>query len=523
MRELLKTVFDNFANDYQSSFGSSKPTYRALSSITDWINENIKKDRDDLVVKFSAGKGNWTQVPHFSILNTKEAKSTQDGIYIVGLFQHSMEGVYLCIGQGVTGPKELFGKKQGSEYLLNQANLIKDHLDILREKSFEFEKPVELKSTAGVSVNYPEAVCVHYYINKDDIPSDDELKNLFEIMIKGYDNILANGISSNLKLNKQKDLQSKVTKKNLFEDDVNQTITKDKNNDRLSIWENTFFDYGTFQILQNNLLTNKNLIIQGAPGVGKTFIGKMLAESLIYYSSSELSTKKGEILNLVLHENFSYEEFIMGIRPDDDGNFKLTNGIFYNFVNKALNTPEENFVVILDEMNRANITKIFGELMVLIEHDKRGEKHSIKLMYSGENFFLPENLYIIGLMNTADRSLKFIDYALRRRFNFFTFHPSFEDPAFKDFLIKRGVEEKVVDKIILNLSKVNQKISDDSFNLGPGYCIGHSYFCPPIAGDGIYNNDWFLNIINHQITPLIEEYYADNPDSAAELIDDLTA
>ena len=132
-------------------------------------------------------------------------------------------------------------------------------------------------------------------------------------------------------------------------------------------------------------------------------------------------------------------------------------------------------------------------------------------------------LYIIGLMNTADRSLKFIDYALRRRFNFFTFHPSFEDPAFKDFLIKRGVEEKVVDKIILNLSKVNQKISDDSFNLGPGYCIGHSYFCPPIAGDGIYNNDWFLNIINHQITPLIEEYYADNPDSAAELIDDLTA
>ena len=506
MRDYLKAVFDNFENDYQSTFNASKPTYRALTSIQEWLIENIKKDRDDLIVNYSAGKGNWTQVPHFSILNRKESTSTKNGIYIVGLFQHSAEGVYLCIGQGVDGPKEIYGKREGSRYLINQANLIKEHLNILKEKSFEFEEQVELKSTGGVSLHYPEAVCVHYYIDRNNIPSNEELKDLFNTMLEGYDNVLNNGISSNLQNNQT---PNEISTEEVGNNDNNQNYLDDNVRD-------TFFDVSKFEEIRNTLMSKKNVIIQGAPGVGKTFIGQKLAHSVLRGKSI------GSTLNLVLHENYSYEEFMMGIRPDENGNFKLTKGIFYDFVKNAIDHPNENSVLVLDEINRANITKIFGELMVLIEHDKRGEEHKIKLMYNGEFFYLPENIFIIGLMNTADRSLKFIDYALRRRFNFFTFEPEFNNPNFKNYLISCGVEPNIVEKIVSNLTKVNQKISDDSFELGPGYCIGHSYFCPSSSEtDMIYNNDWFLNIVNSQIKPLIEEYYSDNPDNAAELINDL--
>jgi len=123
-------------------------------------------------------------------------------------------------------------------------------------------------------------------------------------------------------------------------------------------------------------------------------------------------------------------------------------------------------------------------------------------------------------MNTADRSLKVVDYALRRRFSFYTFEPDFENPEFKNFLIKKNVNTNTVDKIIKNLSKVNQKISDDSFELGPGYCIGHSFFCPEDNKDS-YENDWYENIIKNQILPLIEEYYFDKPDTIEEIREDL--
>ena len=497
MRELLQQVFDNYKQDSQNPWGSDNTTYQALSSIKDWLEENIKKDRTDLVIKSKAGAGGWAQVPHFSILNTEETSTTQNGIYIVGLFQHSMEGLYLCIGQGVTGPKEKFGTKDGFDYIRKKSELIKENLAELRDKNFDFENEVELKSTSTRSKDYPKAVSIHYYISKNDIPSNEELKELLFLLLDAYDKIIKLGISSNISLEKNK---------NDLNDDNFLIMEEENFNNQLN---DTFFDAKKFLSIRETLINKKNIIIQGAPGVGKTFIGKKIAQSL-----------SNNILNLVLHENYSYEEFVMGIRPDNQGNFKLTNGLFYNFVKEAINNSSEKYVVVLDEMNRANITKIFGELMVSVEHDKRGAQNSIKLMYSGEDFFLPENLMIIGLMNTADRSLKFIDYALRRRFNFFNFEPEFENSKFRKFL-ENYVENDVVEKIIRNLSSVNQKISDDTFELGPGYCIGHSYFCQNNETGKKFNNEWYINIINTQIRPLIEEYYVDKPETAESLIEDL--
>lgn len=500
MRELLQQVFNNYKQDSQNSWGSDNTTYQALSSIKDWLEENIKQDRKDLVIKSKAGAGGWAQVPHFSILNNDETTTTQNGIYIVGLFQHSMEGVYLCIGQGVTGPKEKFGTKDGFDYINKKSELIKENLPELRDKGFDFENKVELKSTSTRSKDYPKAVSIHYYISKNEIPSDDDLKDLLFLLLNAYDKIIKLGISSNITLEKnKKDLSERSSQK------IEEMEVENFDNQL----NDTFFDSKKFQSIREILINKKNIIIQGAPGVGKTFIGKKIAQSL-----------SNNILSLVLHESYSYEEFIMGIRPDNQGNFRLTNGLFYNFVKEAMNNSVEKYVIILDEMNRANITKIFGELMVSVEIDKRGAQNSIKLMYSGEDFFLPENIMIIGLMNTADRSLKFIDYALRRRFNFFNFEPEFENSKFRKFL-ENYVESDVVEKIIKNLTTVNQKISDDTFELGPGYCIGHSYFCQNNETGKKFTNEWYINIINTQIRPLIEEYYVDKPETAESLIEDL--
>lgn len=165
-----------------------------------------------------------------------------------------------------------------------------------------------------------------------------------------------------------------------------------------------------FDILSALLRENKNLILQGAPGVGKTFAARRLAYAM-------MGEKDDSRVKLVqFHQNYSYEDFVMGYRPDGSG-FKLTKGIFYNFCREAQEHPDKEYFFIIDEINRGNLSRIFGELLMLLEKDYRGTE--ISLAYNGEPFSVPKDLYLIGMMNTADRSLAIMDYALRRRFKFY--------------------------------------------------------------------------------------------------------
>ncbi|GHV36835.1 hypothetical protein FACS1894187_12170 [Synergistales bacterium] len=165
------------------------------------------------------------------------------------------------------------------------------------------------------------------------------------------------------------------------------------------------------------------MILQGAPGVGKTFAAKRLAFSII----GKEDDRRVKIVQF--HQSYSYEDFVMGYRPDGRG-FCLAEGPFYQFCKIAEKDDDDRpYFFIIDEINRGNLSKIFGELLMLIENDKRGEKNALRLLYKDEDFFVPENVHIIGMMNTADRSLAMIDYALRRRFVFFDMEPAFDsDP-----------------------------------------------------------------------------------------------
>lgn len=242
------------------------------------------------------------------------------------------------------------------------------------------------------------------------------------------------------------------------------------------------------------LRNKKNIILQGAPGVGKTFAARRLAWSMM----GEKDDSRIEFVQF--HQNYSYEDFVMGYKPVEDG-FELKYGIFYRFCQKAANQPDKEFFFIIDEINRGNMSKIFGELLMLIEKDYRGTKAT--LAYNGLSFSVPKNLYIIGMMNTADRSLAMIDYALRRRFSFFEVEPGFDSEGFIHY--QNSLNNETLNELVNKVKDLNREISLDK-SLGKGFCIGHSYFC----GRDVCTGEWLHSIVDYDILPMLSEYWFDD-------------
>lgn len=247
-----------------------------------------------------------------------------------------------------------------------------------------------------------------------------------------------------------------------------------------------------YDVLVAQLRYKKNLILQGAPGVGKTFIATRLAYSIMGVKDSD------RIMSVQFHQSYSYEDFIMGFRPTANG-FELRHGAFYSFCKKAEEDRDNKYFCIIDEINRGNLSKIFGELFMLLEADKRNL--SLQLLYANEKFSIPDNVYVIGTMNTADRSLALLDYALRRRFAFFMIKPGFESEGFRK-KINTPKFKKLIEKVV----ELNRAIAEDDA-LGEGFCIGHSFFCKSDGSDASLNN-----IIQGELIPLLKEYWFDDPD-----------
>jgi len=275
-----------------------------------------------------------------------------------------------------------------------------------------------------------------------------------------------------------------------------------------------FIDKEEAEELIELLEYKNNIILQGPPGVGKTFIGKRLA----YLHSGVKDSSKVKMVQF--HQSYSYEDFVRGFRPSGNGGFDLKDGIFYDLCKEAAKEPDKNFYLIIDEINRGNLSKIFGELLMLIEKDKRGSEYGITMTYTKpqeEKFFVPKNLYIIGTMNTADRSLSLVDYALRRRFSFVDMEPAFNKTSFREFLISSGVSEEFTLKIIDAMNILNDEIEKDDIELGKGYRVGHSYFCNI---DNLEEQQkWYERIIKFEIKPLLEQYWFDNMEKVSELIE----
>jgi len=317
--------------------------------------------------------------------------------------------------------------------------------------------------------------------------------SLFKLTEEEYD--IIQEIIDNKNIITEKLLQSSENKKYSFANDP----------------DKPFISEGNFKQAINLLLRKKNIILQGPPGVGKTFIARKLA----YEIMKEIQDANIEMVQF--HQSYSYEDFIQGLRPTIKGGFDLKDGIFYSFCQRALAHPERPFFFIIDEINRGNLSKIFGELMMLIEADKRSEKFALKLTYAddeNDRFYVPGNLYIIGTMNTADRSLAIVDYALRRRFAFISLQPDYTE-TFRSFLAGKGLSAGMVEHICSSITKVNGKIKEDT-NLGEGFQIGHSYFCA--YEKGMNENVWWDEIIRFELKPMLEEIWFDDSSKVSEII-----
>lgn len=283
----------------------------------------------------------------------------------------------------------------------------------------------------------------------------------------------------------------------LFADDIVDVENTYPPYDVAKFLDEVYINENDYNTLVGLLHTDKNLILQGAPGVGKTFAAKRLAYSIMGEKDPN------RVMLVQFHQSYTYEDFIEGFRPTSAGSgFEIKKGSFYNFCKKAEEDLENEYFFIIDEINRGNLSKIFGELFMLIENDKRG--NSLQLLYSDEKFNVPSNVYIIGMMNTADRSLAMLDYALRRRFAFYTMNPGFTSDGFRNYKTKLASDK--MDKLIACVESLNGVIAADD-SLGEGFCIGHSYFC------NIENvTDTILfNIVEYKLIPLLKEYWFDEP------------
>lgn len=273
--------------------------------------------------------------------------------------------------------------------------------------------------------------------------------------------------------------------------------------------EEVYMEREQYDAIVGLLRAKKNVIMQGAPGVGKTFAAKRLAYSM-------MGVKDASRVKLVqFHQSYSYEDFIEGYHPSGAG-FELVKGAFYSFCRKAADDQENDYFFIIDEINRGNLSTIFGELFMLIESDKRGPEYKLQLLYSHELFCVPANVHIIGMMNTADRSLAMLDYALRRRFAFVELRPAFDSDGFRDYCA--GLDNSRFEALVSEVVSLNKEIAEDE-SLGDGFCIGHSYFCnmkPENCTDAT-----LASIVEYELIPMLKEYWFDEPGKVLEWTDRL--
>ena len=270
--------------------------------------------------------------------------------------------------------------------------------------------------------------------------------------------------------------------------------------------DEVYMDRQRYDAIVGLLRAKKNIILQGAPGVGKTFVAKRLAYSM-------MGVKDISRVELVqFHQSYSYEDFIEGYRPSGVG-FELVKGAFYSFCKKAADDQENDYFFIIDEINRGNLSKIFGELFMLIENNKRGDK--LQLLYSHELFCVPANVHIIGMMNTADRSLAMLDYALRRRFAFVELRPAFDSEGFRRHAA--ALDSAQFEAVVREVVALNKEIAEDE-SLGDGFCIGHSYFC---IDPKEYTDAALASIVEYELIPMLKEYWFDEPGKVLEWTDRL--
>lgn len=478
----LEEFLNAYGNARAGAFTTSGPVDKSMGQLRQWLQCCPPVSaRPSIKVKLSVGQGGWTKTPWIALLDERVTTSTQRGIYIVFLIAEDLTRVYLTLNQGMTDLVARLGQRGGVEEMLRVSETSRPRIADIVAEQFKLDNDISLASDTFAARNYEVGTIANLELTRGDFPDDDLITERLATLLTAYDQLIEAPQIETMQ-DAAPAFGPDQALKEIF-------LEKSEVENIIEIWT-----------------AKKNIILQGAPGVGKSFIARRLAHCLI---GSEDNTR---VRIVQFHQSYSYEDFVRGYRPFDGTGFTLKDGIFFEFCQRAAQDLNRPYVLIIDEINRGNLSKILGELMFLIEHDKRGPKWSMRLAYMREeepDFFVPKNLYLLGMMNTADRSLSLVDYALRRRFSFVSMEPKFASPKFRAHISAKGVPDILADRIVQRMEELNKEIGSDRVNLGPGFRIGHSFFCPgeiPVDPE-----NWYERIIRTEISPLLEEYWFDDP------------
>ncbi len=487
-------ALSQFAEVRTAPFGTVGDLWESMDGLVSKLASfSAIRTRPHIFAKWSLGKGVWAKVPWIALMNRNVTTSTQDGLYVVFLVSEDLSVIYLTLNQGMTKLVRTHGEKTAVSILKERAAKYRSQVTELEDAGFELGDDIDLRTDNWRAKNYQPSTVAYVEFQTDNLPTDGSLANLLEPLLAAYD-----------RLARVDDEDAD----NVIEDQI-EPEAEAAPYDITEALDGLFIDQVDFENILEVWGRKKNLVLQGAPGVGKSFFARRLAYALMERKDD------ARIENIQFHQAYSYEDFIQGYKPTESGGFLLRDGIFYRFCLKAAADLGRRYVFIIDEINRGNLSKIFGELMLLIEPDKRSPEWGTQLAYAKDGdpkFHVPENVHIVGMMNTADRSLSMVDYALRRRFAFMTLEPAFASPKFRDFLSSASVTEGVIDRIKSRMASLNQAIAEDALNLGPGYRIGHSFFVPR---DSVEDDEvWYRRVIDTEIAPLLSEYWFDAADKA---------
>lgn len=283
--------------------------------------------------------------------------------------------------------------------------------------------------------------------------------------------------------------------------------------------EGAFYSKQFLSDILTSLKRKKNVILQGPPGTGKTWLAKKLAYALMGQKD------ESKLRAVQFHTNFTYEDFVRGFRPSGDGKLSLEDGPLLKMIEDARKDALGTYILVIEEINRGNPAQIFGEMLTLLEADKRTPNERLQLAYlrsKEERIYIPNNIFIIGTMNVADRSLAMVDFALRRRFAFIDLEPIFGDTWKAWVNEKSGISLEFLTQIETRLIKLNKELEEDQ-NLGAQFKIGHSYVTTKESVSD--EKKWFKDVVITEIGPLLDEYWFDDRDRAkhwkTELIEGL--
>lgn len=491
---LTEEFLGQFAVARLGPFGETPPLWDTMDRLkTRLASFACVKQRPTLSPSWSLGKGVWATIPWIALMDSRVTNTTRDGYYVAFLVSRDLSRIHLTLMQGTASTVDENGRESGAAILRAKSEAFRLQVPELAQHGFRLDGDIALGAEGWRGRSYEVATIAHVPLVATELPTDEELEALLEPLLAAYDH-LVEGSPTAVEFPAVTESQAPPA-----------AYTIEQAMDGL------FMDQAEFERLLNVWRPKLNMVLQGAPGVGKTFIAQRLAYALM----GQKDPSRVEMIQF--HQSYGYEDFIQGYRPTEAGGFRLQDGVFFRFCQRAAEDPTRPYVFIIDEINRGNLSKIFGELMLLIEHDKRSPTYAARLAYSSEAdppFYLPKKLHILGMMNTADRSLSLVDYALRRRFSFVTLEPAFSSPRFVAHLQERGMQLDIIRAITEGMGSLNAAIAEDKVNLGPGFRIGHSFFVP---GDGQpMDRAWFEQVVETEIRPLLMEYWFDESAKAGD-------